>query len=462
MASIARWKSHVKSDLLNNPVVSRALSANTIDRYCHDVGHQWRDTFWSPTTTIATFLLQVLDGAKTLRAAVALLLVQVGVWGEANPPSGDPSAYCQARRRLPFELVTNLLQHVARTMHRLVTADSHWQGHRVWLVDGSSVSMPDTPQLQGAFPQPSVQTPGCGFPVARIVALFCWATGAVMELAIDNLMVHELSLFRRLWHCFAPGDVVVGDRLYSSYVDVARLRGRGVHTLSRLHQQRKADFRQGRRLGHDDRLVIWERPRQWLASCGVDRMVFECLPATMPVRLVRITEIPKGFRSRTIVVVTTLIDPIETPAEEIRALYRDRWMAELNLRSIKTHLGMEVLGGQSVDVVRKEIAMHLLAYNLIRLVMWHAAHAHGRDLHRLSFTGTLHRFRAVAPWLIFDVRASRLRRLVAHLLRCVAADQVPERPNRTEPRRVKRRPKPYGLLVEPRIWYRHHVDPRRR
>jgi hypothetical protein len=294
------------------------------------------------------------------------------------------------------------------------------------------------------------------------VALFCWATGAVVELAIDNLLIHELPLFRRLWHRFAPGDVVVGDRLYSSYADVAGLRARGVHTLSRVHQKRTTDFRQGRRLGADDRLVLWKRPRQWLSSFGIAREVFEGLPATMPVRLVRITETPKGFRGRTIVVATTLIDPIETPAEEIRALYRDRWMAELNLRSIKTHLDMEVLRGQSVDVVRKEIAMHMLAYNLIRLVMWRAARAHGRDLHRLSFTGTLHRLRVVLPWLIFDGRAGRLTALVEHLLGCVADDQVPARPNRLEPRRVKRRPKPYGLLVKPRIWYRHHADPRRR
>jgi len=458
MAHLARWKPHVKVGLLNHSAVSRTLSTRTIEWYCRDEGYRWRESFWSPATTVITFLLQVLDGAKTLRAAVALLLTQLAACGETDLPSCDPSAYCQARLRLPFKVLGRLLQHVAGGMRKLVTTETGWLGRRVWVVDGSSVSMPDTPELQAAFPQPAGQKRGCGFPVAQIVALFCWTTGAVIDLAIDSIIPHELPLFRRLWDHFAPGDVVLADRAYGSYVDLARLRERGVYGVFRLHQRRQPDFRKGRRLGHDDRLVVWERPKQWLASCGVTLEAFASLPETLTVRLVRITEAPRGFRSQTIVIATTLLDPIETPADAIRSLYRDRWTAELNLRSIKTHLGMDVLRGQTVDVVGKEIAMHLLAYNLIRLLMWHAAREHQRDLHRLSFTGTLHRLRAALPLVMFHVRGGPRITVVEHLLLCIAADQLPHRPNRIEPRRVKRRPKQYSLLVKPRNWYRNHPD----
>lgn len=458
MAHLARWKPHVKAGLLDHPVLSRTFSARSIEWHCREEGYRWRESFWSPATTVMTFLFQVLDGAKTLRAAVALLLTQLAARGETELPSCDPSAYCQARLRLPSTVLPRLLQHVAGGMRKLVTSETGWLGRRVWVPDGSSASMPDTPELQAAFPQPAGQKRGCGFPVAQFVALFCWTTGAVMDLAIDSIIPHELSLFRRLWHHFAPGDVVLGDRAYGSYVDLARLRERGVHGIFRLHQRRQPDFRKGRRLGHDDRLVVWERPRQWLASCGVTREVFAALPKTLTVRLVRITQAPRGFRSRTIVVVTTLTDPIETPADAIRSLYRDRWTVELNLRSIKTQLGMDVLRGQTVDVVKKEIAMHLLAYNLIRLLMWHAAREHHRDLHRLSFTGTLHRLRAALALVIFHARGQRLIGLLKHLVLCIADDQLPYRPDRIEPRRVKRRPKPYSLLVKPRNWYRHHPD----
>ena len=458
MASIAHWRRQVKSELLTNPIIQKALSRAAIEGHCHRMGYRWRESFWSPTVTLVTFLLQVLDGAKTLRSAVALLLNQLAARGETELPSGDASAYCQARKRLPDETVSRMVGHIAEHLSNLVERATSWLGHRVWSVDGSSVSMPDTPELQKQFPQPPGQKPGCGFPVAQVVVLFCWTTGAVVDLVIDTIRPNELSLFRRMWHNFKAGDVVLADRMYGSYVDLCRLKLRGVFGVFRLHQRRRADFRQGRRLGPDDRLVTWSRPKRWLPSFGISKEQFELLPETLPVRLVRITNAPKGFRSRTIVVVTTLLDPIEVPADQIRQLYRDRWTAELNLRSLKTSLGMEILRGQSPDVVRKEIAMHLLAYNLIRLLMWHAAREHNRDLHRLSFTGTLHRLRATLPLLMFLHHRREQARLLEYLLLSIARDEVPDRPDRNEPRRKKRRPKPYSLLEKPRRWYRLHGD----
>jgi hypothetical protein len=273
--------------------------------------------------------------------------------GQTDLPSCDPSAYCQARRRLPMEVVAALMRQVADGMRDLISSTQSWLGHRVWVVDGSSVSMPDTPALQKAFPQPPGQAAGCGFPAAQVVALFCWTTGAVLDVVIDTIRTHELPLFRRCWHHFRPGDVVLADRAYGSYVDMARLFERGVFCVCRLHQRRRADFRQGKRLGRDDQRVSWLKPKQWVPSCGIDPDAFDQLPKTLTVRLIRITHTPKGFRSRSVVVATTLLDPIDTPADEIRALYRDRWTAELNLRSLKVALGMDILRGQCPDVVRK-------------------------------------------------------------------------------------------------------------
>jgi hypothetical protein len=476
MAIVPTWKAHVNPQLLQNSVVGDILDRRCVERWARHAGYQWRDSYWSPHVTLITFLLQVLDGAKTLRSAVALWITHQamlagnkivddrmspagsvsrrGPWGL---PSPDPSAYCQARKRLPFEAIQQLLLAVAQKLWRTCDATATWGGRRVWVVDGSSVSMPDTPELQAVFPQPAGQKPGCGFPVAQFVAVFCHATGAIVDLAIDSIRPHELTLLRRLYHRFAPGDVVLGDRAYGAYVDMALLLTRGVHSVFRLHQRRKADFRRGVRLGQDDVLTVWMRPEQWLPSCGVSRAAFAELPETLPVRLVRITHTLKGFRNRTLVVATTLLDPVETPADEVRALYRNRWTAELNLRSLKTHLGMDVLRSQSVEVVAKEIAMHLVAYNLIRLLISAAARNAGRDPHQLSFAGTLHRLRHALPVLLF-ARADQRTALVDLLTAWIAADTLPHRPNRREPRRVKRRPKQYSLLKKHRHRYQRHGD----
>lgn len=310
MASIAHWKEQLNTHLLTDPVLTEALSRPHIEQHCRNAGHLWRDSFWSPSVTVMTFLLQVLDPSKTLRAAVASLLTRLAATGQTDLPSADPTAYCQSRQRLPGEVLAALLVTLAERMRNLAGQTTRWLGHRVWILDGSSVSMPDEPELQEAFPQPSGQKPGCGFPVAQFVALFCWASGAIIDLAIDSLRPHELTLFRRLWHHFTPGDVVLADRAYSAYVDMARLLQRGVFCVFRLHQRRPHDLRAGRPLGPHDRLVTWTRPKKWFPSIGISREELAELPETLTVRLVRITNAPRGFRSRTIVVVTTLLDPV--------------------------------------------------------------------------------------------------------------------------------------------------------
>ncbi len=217
MASIRDWKKRIKSDILGIPALGEFLSATTVEAACREEGHTWRQSFWSPSVTLTTFLIQVLSAEKTLRAAVASLLTQLGVSGESVLASGDATAYCQARRRFPEPVVGKMLHHSVTHLRAQITKDNGWLGRRVWMVDGSSVSMPDTPELQESFPQPPGQKPGCGFPVTQFVALFCWTTGAVHDVAIDTIRPHEVTLFRRLWHHLEPGCVVLGDRAYCAY-----------------------------------------------------------------------------------------------------------------------------------------------------------------------------------------------------------------------------------------------------
>jgi hypothetical protein len=374
---------------------------------------------------------------------------QVAV-GRAPPFSADPSAYCQARRRLPLAVLASSVCQIGRRLREEVSATLTWFGRRVCLVDGSTCSMPDTPELQAAFSQPDGQAPGCGFPVAKVVALFCWASGAVLQAAVGPLWMSELHLWRSFWPALSPGQIVLGDRFYCSFYDMVGVMRRGCDAVFRLHQRRSADFRRGRRLGRQDRLVTWRRPTWKARPRGMTRRQWKRLPRTVTIRLIRFATGIRGFRSKSITVATTLLDPVKYPPERITALYRDRWLIELRFRDIKTTMGMEVLRGKTPDIVRKEILMHLLAYNLIRCLMWQAAAEHDRPLHRLSFAGTVDRLNVMGPYLWLFASLPKSRQLYELLIRWIAADTVPYRPNRLEPRAVKRRPKEYALMNKPR------------
>lgn len=447
MATIARFRDVLKGQLrLGINGVWALQDAESLQAACMAGGHLWRDRFWTPLQTFYTFLLQVLHAGSSCRSAVAMALAQQAALGRRSLPSQDPSAYCQARRRLPLAALKTSLRQIGQRLRQQVSQEISWCGRRVWLVDGTTCSMPDTPDLQDAFSQPIGQAPGCGFPVAKVVAMFCWASGAVLEAAIGPLWMSELHLWRTLWPALSPGEIVLGDRFYCSFYDFVGVMRRSCDAVFRLHQRRPEDFRQGKRLGKDDRLVTWQRPKWNLRPRGMNRREYKSLPATMTVRMIRFVVDIAGFRSRSIAVATTLLDPVEYSAEQIAALYRDRWLIELRFRDIKTTLGMDVLRGKTPDVVRKEIHMHLLAYNLIRGLMWQAAATHKRALHRMSFAGTVDRLNALGPYLQIHPAGPQAESLYQLLLRWIANDAFPARPNRIEPRAVKRRPKQYDLL----------------
>jgi hypothetical protein len=458
---IAHRKRNFKSALADSHIVQQFFAPDRIEQHCREVGHRWRASFWSPAVTLLTCLLQALNSVKSLRAAVADLLGQLAMQEGTLPlPSADPSAFAQARQRVPTQVFHAILREVTQHVQGQATvADHSWRGFQVILIDGVCVSMPDTPQLQRRFPQPKGQSPGCGFPMARLVTLFDWRSGAVIDHRIGSQHDGEAALFRQMLDHFQIGTVALADRHYCSYVDIARLVQRGSDVVFRNHQRRSHDFRTGFRLGDHDCLVTWHRPTHWLPSFGISPEEFQQLPDQLTLRMVRTTRAPRGFRSRRIVIITTILDPAEASADELLALYRDRWMVELNLRSLKTTLGMETLRGRSVDVIHKEIVTHLLLYNLIRLLIWEATRATNKDPQRLSFAGTLHRLQSTPCMLLIGSTARiHTHQLLTHFMEWIAGDALPYRPDRCEPRRVKRRPKQYSRLIMPRAHYHRHGD----
>jgi hypothetical protein len=423
------------------------LPADRVEAALREEGATWRHRVYTPAVTLWAFLTQVADPDRSCRAAVARVLAGLAAAGRsARPTTG---AYCKARARLPEGLPRRLARDAGRDLHRAATEAWLWRGRRVKVADGTTVSMPDTRANQQAYPQPGIQKPGLGFPVARVVAVFCLATGAVLDAALGRCpgkRTGEAALLRDLAGGFDPGDVVLADRLYGSFYDLAAWVARGVDAVVRLHQARRPDFRTGRRLGPKDHVVVWGRPDRprW-----VDGATLAGMPRSLTVREVAVRVPRRGFRTRGFVVATTLLDAARYPAAAVAELYRARWHAELDLRSLKCTLGADVLRCRTPAMVRKEFWMHVLAYNLVRGVAAQAARAAGVEPRAVSFAGTLQTVRAFAgrPAGADAVEAATLHE---RLLRVVGAQRVGDRPDRVEPRARKRRPKHGALLTKPR------------
>jgi hypothetical protein len=324
-----------------------------------------------------------------------------------------------------------------------------WCSRRVKLVDGTTCSMPDTAPNQDAYPQPSGQKAGCGFPMLKLVGLFSLATGALLQAVHGPVRVHEGQLFRQLWSYLTQGDVLLADRGFCSFGLLAALQQQGIDSVVQLHQTRPVDFRRGKRLGQADRLLEWAKPSQCPRTLSAEQ--FAALPATLPVRQLRIKATLKGFRPRSLVLVTTLLDPLAYPAAALADLYLRRWGVELQIRELKTLMRLDVLRCRSPQMIRKELQMHFIAYNLVRAVMLQAALQYQVTLSRLSFKGTLDAVQAFAAVLQGGGMTVRQQAaLESDLLRLVASDPVRARPGRVEPRAKKRRPKNYQLLTKPR------------
>jgi hypothetical protein len=410
VATLAHALRRIKGDL------GRHVPPALIQRLLADRARPTRERTLTPAVTTYLFLRQVLEG----NTAVTHLRHLSGL-------AFAPSAYCQARARLPATFFHRLHRAVAGRLSD-DAPDPGWRGHRVFLLDGSSFSMPDAPELQEFFGQPGGQAAGCGFPVAHLLALFEAATGYLLRVAVAPLRTHDLAHAPALHPELHPGDVLVGDRAFGSYAHLALRRRRGAHGLFRAHQRR---LTAGRRSGRRDRRVTYHKPAErpaWMSAAD-----FAALPDELPVREVRFRVGVPGRRVREVTLVTTLTDADRYPAAELARLYERRWEVEGHLRHLKQALGMDVLRCRTVPGVVKELLVFVTVYNLVRRVMLDAARRQGVEPQRVSFVDALRWLRQARPGGGRPV-------LIVN----------PPRPGRVEPRVRKRRPKQYPVMKRPR------------
>jgi Transposase DDE domain len=427
------------------------LSADAIKEACLEETYSWRDRLLNPVTTVYLFILQILHGNTACQHTV-----HFGQWNFTD------SAYCAARKRLPLGVFRRLAERVAQRVRTATTAASTWHGHRVWLLDGSSFSMPDTPELQAAFGQSGSQRPGCGFPVAKFLALFDLATGMLLRVEPAPLRSHEMSRCAVATAGLLPGDVVLGDRGFCSYAHIAILLNRKLHGVFRAHQRRIIDFTPGRpraagrqakgrreatirphsrwvlSQGDSDQVVIWYKPKikpKWMSKDE-----YASLPEEITVRELRYQVHTRGYRVGEVTLVTTLLDASVYPAKALADLYFRRWQVEVYLRDLKITLKMDVLKCKTEDGVLKELAVFALVYNLVRSVACESAKAQGVAADRVSVTDAVR-------WLVGAEGDENLSEILIN----------PSRKGRVEPRVRKRRPKPYPLMTKPRAVLRKQL-----
>lgn len=397
-----------------------------------------RERLFPPTETLSMFLAQVLNDDRSCQAAVNESAVK-RLSGGLPACSTATGAYCRARQRLPLEMVQSLARATGQWIDRGVPERWRWQGRRVRVVDGSTVTMPDTPDNQAAFPQQGGQATGLGFPICRFVGVTCLGSGALLNAAVGRFQGKggdEQTLLRSLVDTFACGDVVLGDAFFATWFLIADLQARGVDVLFEQNgaRRRSTDFRRGRRIGTRDHLIAWPRPKVRPAWMSPEQ--YAATPESITVR-----ELKAGRR----ILVTTMLCPNAFSIKALKELYKSRWNVELDIRSIKTTLGMEALSCRTPEMAEKEIWIHLLAYNLIRMLMFQSARSADILPRMLSFR------HALQLWLAWSRSAPMLEEDdLVHLLQLIAQQRVGKRPGRIEPRAVKRRPKAFPLLTQPR------------
>jgi hypothetical protein len=402
-----------------------------------------RERLYPPTVALSMFMRQVLEADGSCQKAVNGWAAQRAADG-LSPCSVRTGGFCRARQRLPLEMASTLTRETGRLLSDKALAPWLWRERSVKLVDGTGISMPDTPENQAVYPQPSTQAPGVGFPLARLVMVICLATGAALDAAIgphSGKGSGELGLVRRLLTGFSPGDVMLADALYCNYFLIATLMAAGVDVLFEQNGSRITDFRRGRSLGTRDHIVHWPKPAtrpQWMTP-----EQYEGFPDELTVREAKVAHQ---------VLVTTLLDHRKVSKDELSALYARRWNVELDLRNLKTTTGMDVLSCQTPQMNEKQLWVHLLAYNVIRLLMAQAASNAGVDPRNLSFKHT------VQLWTEWVSRGLSAAKDGGRLFTLIAQCKVGNRSARIEPRMRKRRPKPYPWLKVPRAQARRHVE----
>jgi putative transposase len=430
---------------------TRLLSAERIEQAFAKHGHAFGGSVYSTAIMVWSFLGQVLRDGKeaSCQAAVARVVAYQREVGGAVP-TADTGDYCRARSKLSRDALRALAIEIGAEVEREADAAWLWKGRHAKLVDGFTFTLPDTAANQAVYPQHGAQKRGVGFPIARACVILSLATACILDLAVgpySGKETGETALLRRLLQSFSPGDVLVADRYYCSFLMIALLAQQGIDVCARLHQRRTADFRRGRRLGPDDHLITWTKPPRpdWM-----DEETYAKIPATLTLREMRYCVARPGCRVRVLTVVTTLLDAEVDSRQDIAQLYGFRWNSELDIRSIKQSLNLAHVRCKSSEMVHRELWTTLLGYNLIRTTAAAAAALHEKQPRQIGFTAAcqcvlaawslLSRERSVAQ-VLSDCRA-----LLAHIAQC----EVANRPGRIEPRQLKRRRHGYKLMQEPR------------
>ncbi len=409
-----------------------------------DQGVHSRNRLWNLRLTFWTFLWQIAQAGASCREAVRQAQALCRAHCQ-RPPPDENSPYCQARASLPLERLQEIHDGVVAAADRVIATKDLWRQRRVVVVDGCTVTAPDTPANQKKYPQQSVQKPGCGYPILRILALLSLATGLLSAWAMGPWRQSELALLQTLWDGLRTGDVLLADRGFCSWGLLAMCLERKLDAVFRVKGPRRKDFRYGKRLSRDERLVEWKKPKEpaWTLTAAQ----WAALPQVLILRLVRCQLQTPGFRTQKVILVTTLLDSLNFPPAALGQLYFRRWAMELTLRNIKITLQMDHLSCKNPENLEREIRLHFLVHNLVRCLMLEAARRHGVPLERVSFAGTLAVARRFSEALLQAKSKARRSQLREELFRILADDLVPDRPGRREPRAVKRRPKPYPRLM---------------
>jgi len=402
-----------------------------------------RERLYPPTETLSMFLSQTMSADRSCQNIVNQAAVHRLVGG-LRAGSTYTGGYCRARQRIPLSMISGLTRHIADLVDQQVSG--HWHGRRVHIVDGTTISLPDTVQNQSAYPQQSVQKPGLGFPICRVVGITCLSSGVLKNAAISPFQgkgSDEQTLLRSLQHTFTSGDIVLGDAFFATYAFMAEMQAKGVDILMEQHGSRKrsTDFRRGQQLGQRDHLIDIVKPKvrpDWMTLAR-----YKDLPDSLTVR-----ECKTGGK----ILITTLNCPKETPKSDLKALYKSRWNVELDIRNIKTTMGMDLLSCKTPDMVVKEIWVHLLAYNLIRMMMTQSALMADISPRQISFKHCLQ------LWLAIFHKINTLdEEQFQTLFLLMSQQRVGNRPGRIEPRAIKRRPKAFPFLSKPRAEAREMV-----
>jgi hypothetical protein len=421
------------------------LTEASIQKVLNEYDVSYRDRVFSPVTTIWGFLSQVLNEDHSCRDTVSRIIAHRTAHGMAVC-SPNTASYCTARSRIPTPVLSTLARRTAEELHASVDDRWKWNGRSVFILDGSSVSMPDTPENRAMYPQPPQQAAGLGFPLARITVLLSLATGACHDLAIASYAgkgTGEKSLFRRMYDTLKPGDVVLADALFDDYFIACDLHNRGIDLVVHAQFERK-----GTRVAEsraDGDVIVWQRPQKPLRMTGEQ---YRSYPEQLLMREVTVDARDKNHRVQQFKVVTTILTP-SIDGKQIGTLYEHRWAGEVDIRSIKCTMQMDILRCKTPDMVHKEIWTHLLAYNLLRTVIAVAAQENGIEPRQVSFKGAKQAVTAFAP-KIEAARPEDRGSLIDAMLTTIAYHRVGDRPGRWEPRANKRRLKPAARLTQPR------------